>query len=270
LTWRRQDRPKRLAGSTFQTWTPAYSHDGQRIAFASTRSGPEEIWVADAEGAHPVQLTRIGAGKTTNPRWSPDDQALVFNSYTPRSKLYTVQVNDGSVNLLTDDSADAVEPSWSRDGKWIYFGSSKTGRLEVYRIPSGGGPPVQITRNGGLHAEESQDGKWLYYSKNADRPSSIWRVPRDGGEETLVIDGLSYSLNFMPAEKGIYFVSGARDPERRAAVEFYNHSTNVREVLTVLQKPSSYGLALSPDGRSLIHPLMDHVSSNLMLIEQYR
>src|SRR5207248_3354074 len=131
---------------------------------------------------------RMNSGHTTNPRWSPDDQSLVFNSFNPRSDLYAINVNDGSVKRLTDDPADEVEPSWSQDGKWIYCGSSRTARVEVYRIPARGGALVQITRNGGLHAEESADGKWLYYSKNAEIPTSVWRVPRDGGEETLAID----------------------------------------------------------------------------------
>ena len=204
------DAPQRLAASTYQTWTPAYSHDGRRIAFASTRSGLEEVWVADADGAHPVQLTRMGSGHTANPRWSPGDRTILFNSWTPRSNLYTVEVNDGSVKRITEDPVDNVEPSWSRDGKWMYFGSNKTGRLQVYRTPVGGGDAVQITISGGLHAEESVDQRWIYYSKNPGAPSSIWRVPRDGGEETLVIDGLSYSTNFIPSEKGIYFISGER------------------------------------------------------------
>ena len=268
----REDRPKRLAASTYQTWTPAYSHDGRRIAFASTRSGMEEVWVADADGAHPIQLTRMGSGRTANPQWSLNDRTILFNSWAPRSNLYTVEVNDGSVKRITEDPIGNVEPSWSRDGKWIYFGNgwpnaSKTG--QVFRSPAGGGSIVQITRDGGLHAEESVDQKWVYYSKNAESPTSIWKVPRDGGEETLVIDGLSYSTNFMPAEKGIYFISGKLGSDGRAAIEFYDFSTSRRKVLAAIDKPT-WGIALSPDGRSLLHGLVDHVSSNLILVENFR
>ena len=149
---------QRLAPSTYQNWTPAYSHDGKRIAFASTRSGLEEIWVSGADGSHPVQVTRMGSGHTANPRWSPDDNSLIFNSWTPRSELYSIDLSDGSVKRLTSDPADEVEPSWSRDGKWLYCGSNRIGRLEIYRVSANGGSLVQITRNGGLHAEESLAG----------------------------------------------------------------------------------------------------------------
>jgi len=119
--------PERLAASTYQTWTPAYSHDGRRIAFATTRSGLEEVWIADSDGAHPIQLTRMGSGHTANPRWSLDDRAILFNSWSPRSDLYTVAVSDGTVKRLTDQKlSNSVEPSWSRDGKWIYFGDDRT------------------------------------------------------------------------------------------------------------------------------------------------
>jgi Tol biopolymer transport system component/DNA-binding winged helix-turn-helix (wHTH) protein len=264
------DRPQRLAASTYQTWTPAYSHDGRRIAFASTRSGLEEVWIADADGAHPIQLTRMDSGHTANPRWSLDDRTILFNCWNPRSDLYTIAMNDGSLKRITEDPVGNVEPSWSRDGKWIYFGNNKTGRLEVYRIPVGGGAVVQVTRKGGLHAEESVDQKWVFYSKNAEAPSSIWRVPRDGGEETLVIDGLSYSTNFVPVEKGIYFISGERGFDRSGALEFYEFSTSRRTLVVALDRPFTFGLALSPDQRSLLHGLVDHVSSNLMLVENLR
>ena len=171
---------------------------------------------------------------------------------------------------ITDDPGNQLEPSWSRDGKWIYCGSSRTGRLEIHRVPAGGGRLEQITRNGGLHAEESFDGKWLYYSKDAYSPTSIWKVPRDGGEESRVIEGVSYSLNFVPVEKGIYFTSGTLGQDGRSAIEFYEFATGRPKALATMDKSLSWGLALSPDGRFLLQPLADRASSNLMLVENFR
>jgi Tol biopolymer transport system component/DNA-binding winged helix-turn-helix (wHTH) protein len=260
--------PERLAASRYQNWTAAWSHDGLRIAFASTRSGIEEIWVADADGSRPMQITRMGSGHTANPRWSRDDRVILFNSWKPRSNLYTVDVTDGSVKRLTQDDADDVEASWSRNGKWIYCGSNRSGRLEIYRLPASGGAPVPITRNGGLHAEESADG-WLYFSKDADSPTAIWKIRWDGGEEMPVVDGLSYSTNFALSDKGIYFVSG-RIARNSNAIEFYDFATSKRKVLARLEKAISWGIALSPDQRSLVYSLTDRAASNLMLVENFR
>ncbi len=85
-----------------------------------------------------------------------------------------------------------------------------------------------------------------------------------------MIDGLSYSTNFIPVKKGIYFISGERRSNARTALEFYEFSTSRRKVLTAIEKPFTFGLALSPDGRSLLHGLFDRLSSNLILVENFR
>jgi len=48
-----------------------YSPDGQRITFVSTRSGTEEIWLSNADGSQPRQLTFMGGAQTATPHWSP-------------------------------------------------------------------------------------------------------------------------------------------------------------------------------------------------------
>ena len=64
-----------------------------------------------------------------------------------------------------------------------------------------------------------------------------------------MIDGLSYSMNFVTSEKGIYFISGERGFDGRAAIEFYDFSTCKRKVLAAIEK--SFSLA------SRCHPTAD-------------
>ena len=72
--------PKRLISSTLSDNSPNYSQDGERIAFASLRSGSWEIWVCEADGSNPVQLTHFGRGVTGTPRWSPDGREVAFDA----------------------------------------------------------------------------------------------------------------------------------------------------------------------------------------------
>ena len=69
-----------LGGSTFDEETPDYSPDGMRLAFASTRSGTEEIWISNADGSSPRQMTFMGGATCANPQWSPDGQTILFNA----------------------------------------------------------------------------------------------------------------------------------------------------------------------------------------------
>jgi Tol biopolymer transport system component len=120
--------------------------------------------MAHADGSAPVQLTFLGgSSKSQVVARRPD---VLFNaSKEGSSDLYLITPATGSVRLLTQDSADEIEPRWSRDGHWIYFGSNRTGRYEIYKMSASGGPAVQVIKDGGRVAQESQDGAWVYYSK---------------------------------------------------------------------------------------------------------
>ena len=263
--------PVALAGfsSTFDEHTPHYSPDGKRLAFASTRSGSEEIWIANKDGSNPLQVTSTGGPQCSNPQWSPDGQTVLFNSRRAGSAdLYLLQPDTGTLVQVTRDSGDETEARWSRDGRWIYFGSNRTGRDEVWRMPAAGGAPVQITRHGGIAAVESGDG-FLYYAKSADSPTSIWRVPVDGGAEVPVADGLSYSLNFVVSERGLYFVALTDTPDR-PSLDFLDLKSRQRSTLVRLDKRFWFGMTLSPDERSLVFPLVDSAGSNLMLVDKFR
>ena len=180
-----QDRtaPAPIAASTLDEQTPDYSPDGKRLAFASTRSGVEEIWLANADGSNPMQITSMGGPQCSNPRWSPDGRTILFNSRRDGSAdLYLLAPDTGELHRITHHPAEEFEPRWSRDGKTIYFGSNRTGRSEVWKMPTAGGEPVQITKQGGSTATESPDARYLYYSKYDASPAAIWRVPVNGGQ----------------------------------------------------------------------------------------
>jgi Tol biopolymer transport system component/DNA-binding winged helix-turn-helix (wHTH) protein len=259
--------PKRLIASTFSDHAPDYSPDGERLAFASTRSGSEEIWIAEADGSRPSQLTNRHGPQTSNPRWSADGKKILFNSWNRmQSDLWLVTVRDGQVQLLTSDPGNDVEPRWSRDGKWIYFSSDKSGRYEIYRMPANGGTAVRMTRDGGINATESADGLLLYYAKTPHSPTAIWRLPVAGGKEEKVIDGLSYSLNFAVADKGIYFIS-VGDRETKTALEFFDFNTAKQKRLRGLDEPWFYGMAMSPQQDVICYSIVDHTGSNLMLVD---
>jgi Tol biopolymer transport system component len=102
---------------------PQFSPDGSRIAFTSSRNGQVEIWVCDSDGSNPVQLTELNRNSEGGtPRWSPDGRYLAFDSTKAgRSDIYVVPAQGGPVRRITPEASHEDMPSWSRDGKWIYF-----------------------------------------------------------------------------------------------------------------------------------------------------
>ena len=150
----------------------------------SNRSGNWEIWVCDSDGSNPVQLTSFRGASVIFPRWSPDGGHIAFASDAEGDgefHIWVTSANGGKPRRMTTDPANDGNPSWSRDGQWIYFDSHRTGEQQVWKIPDGGGDAIQVTRDGGFAALESPDGKFIYYTKDLEGRAFggfPWRVVR--------------------------------------------------------------------------------------------
>ncbi len=164
---------------------------------------------------------------------------------------------------LTTNPAHDDTPSWSRDGKWIYFSSDRSDDSQVWKMPAVGGETTQVTRQGGSLAFESFDGQWLYYGK----ANGLWRMPRNGGEETRVLESVDNWV-FVIAKEGIYFVPKP-DPLGRHAIQFFDFETKKIRSIASIETPAS-DLSLSPDGRWILYPQNDQQGSDLMLVENFR
>jgi hypothetical protein len=133
----------------------------------------------------------------------------------------------------------------SRDGRTMdvqFIRIYRTGRFEVWKMPASGGAPLRITRYGGLTASELLDGRFLYYAKHDGSPTSIWRVPVGGREEKMIVDGLSYALNFVVSEPGLCFLALGNAPYK-ASIDFFEYATGKRTTLLKLEKQHWYGMA---------------------------
>ncbi len=262
--------PTRLISSTRQDYGPQYSPDSKKIAFSSGRSGNNEIWVCDADGLNPVQLTSFAGPDVGSPRWSPDGGQIAFDSIAEGHRdIFVVSAEGGKRRRLTEDDSEDVRPSWSLDGRWIYFGSNRTGDWQVWKKPAEGGQAVQVTRQGGREAFESFDRKFVYYTKGFGIPG-IWRVPTTGGEEMSVLEEPLQGF-WALVKNGIYFVNPKATPHR--TIEFFSfdtgHATQVATIEKELQLvyPS---LAVSPDGKSLLYVQVDSFESDIVLVENFR
>jgi serine/threonine protein kinase len=268
--WRYQPGgiPTPFLKSSMPDYGAEFSPDGTRIAFSSGRSGDlVEIWTVDADGSRPLRLTsEVGRGQGT-PRWSPDGRLIVFDSLNQNglSLIYVIDANGGRPRRVSSGTSNDRLPSWSRDGKWIYFSSNQTGRDEIRRVPMGEGQAQQITQNGGYRGIESTDGRTLFYTKLGS--PGLFAKLLDGGPERRVLDHIY--AGFAPVEDGIYYV-GERGPDRQYPIQFYEFSTGVSRLLTKIEGPLEAGLSVSPDRRTFLFSKSAASGADLMLIENFR
>src|SRR5262249_40849754 len=159
-------------------------------------------------------------------------------------------VTGGLPRPLAENNSDNLVPNWSRDGKWVYFASNRTGIWQGWKTPAQGGAPLQITKHGGFAAWPPSDGKILFYSKFTLPEPEVWRVPVDGGLETRIPQVHPDDwANWAPVEKGIYFV--AKDMNEQPNVMFFDFATSRVSRLVTLDK-LPFWLSASPNGNSVL------------------
>ncbi|MDQ3652164.1 MAG: protein kinase [Acidobacteriota bacterium] len=260
----------KFISSTREDISPQYSSDGKRIVFASDRSGSREIWMCDREGANLVQLTFFSGPEVGTPRWSPDSRSVVFDRTIDGHKdIYVLSPEGGSPRRLTTETSNEVRPSWSRDGRWIYFGSNRSGEWQVWKMPADGGQGVQVTTQGGREAFESADSRFVYYTNDRNLPG-LWRIPVEGGEAVRVHNEASMGL-WAVMERGVYLLNSKANA--RPALEYFDFQTGRTTQLATLDKELDVrvpGLAISPDGQSILYVQIDQHESDILLAENFR
>ncbi len=271
--------PSKLIASTRMDNSPAYSSDGKRIAFYSDRSGSGEIWACDSDGSNAVQLTQLtslgGLGGVTpdsperiRAEWSPDGRSIAFGLL---GEAFAVNVNGGVARRIIEAPGTQPWPSWSRDGRWIYFRSHRSGPSEIWKMPAGGGDAIQVTSHTGDLPEESPDGKFLYYMKGDHFPErcSVWRMPTEGGTETRVLDSTICDGPFALAEPGIYFLAKTVKKDQ-IDLCFLLFATGKTRKIRTFEHTWLGVIAASPDGRTVLYTQADQEGSDLMLVENFR
>lgn len=194
---------------------PAVSPDGRYVAFSSDAAGTAGIWVADASGGEPLQLTdRPGTGETPswdiNPVWLPDGRSLLFSSdRSGRRGIWRIPALGGSPSLVVEDADD---PAVSRDGSTLAFtreGPSGQKRIWIGPLESPMSARALTTDTDGLwdHSDPtfSPDGKRICYSDFRD----LWTVDLARGRPCrLTSDGAFDSEPVYSADgSAVYFAS---------------------------------------------------------------
>jgi Tol biopolymer transport system component len=174
---------KRLTSGPAYDVQPRFSPDGRWIAFASDRSGIENLWICDLEGKNARAISTEKDVTVSAPAWSPDgDYLLGRKRLTDTSSLATVElwmwhVRGGQGVQVTkkDEQPDAADAVFSKDGRFLYYSARDVrfrydrnvneGIWQIKRLDRRTGQALPVTGEfgGGATPSLSPDGKTLAF-----------------------------------------------------------------------------------------------------------
>jgi dipeptidyl aminopeptidase/acylaminoacyl peptidase len=227
--------------------------------------------MSNADGTNPTQLTDFGGAFVGNPRWGPDGNRVAFFANTDgQAGVYVMDVPGGAperVRALNGDENTSNDwvTSWSRDGRWLYFASDRSGTWQLWKMHPDGSDLTQVTENGGFAATESVSGDSLFYTKHEAR--GLWMRPTDGGPEQRVLDDLATPDwgNWAVTAEGLYFIRRTDDGPQ---VAFRRFGADDTETIASISSIASPSLEVSPDGQRILYARIERVNSDLVAAEQ--
>jgi imidazolonepropionase-like amidohydrolase/Tol biopolymer transport system component len=241
--------PKRITEGLAWDVHPRFSPDGTRIAFTSDRGGGDNIWVMNADGSDPRQVTKEDFRLLNQPAWSPDGRFIAAKKHftTGRSlgtgEIWLYHVSGGGGVQVVERANEALqkelgEPVFAPDGTAIYYTRNTTGgnifeyaqdsnagifAIERHDLATGEVTTAVDGYGGAVRPAPSPDGKEIAFVRRDKDQSQLWvKDLASGGErmiygkldldvqETWAVTGVYPNIDWLPDSSGIVFWAGGK------------------------------------------------------------
>ncbi|GAA0640437.1 amidohydrolase family protein [Brevundimonas lenta] len=220
---------------------PKWSPDGRHIAFTSDRGGGDNIWVMDADGSNPTQVSKETFRLLNQPEWTPDGEFIIARKHFTSGRslgageLWMYHRAGGGGVQMTErrtQQKDTGEPAVSPDGRYVYFSDdatpggvfeySKDPNTEIYVIrrldrETGQIEPYITGPGGSIRPTPSPDGRSLAFIRRVRYQSVLYVMDIESGRETPVFSSLDRDMQETWAIHGLY-PSISWTPDNRSIV----------------------------------------------------
>ncbi|HUQ95223.1 MAG TPA: amidohydrolase family protein [Bryobacteraceae bacterium] len=239
-----------LGGMAFES-QPRFSPDGKHVAFISDREGSDNLWIAEADGSKPRQLTRDNQGSYLSPSWTPDGEYVLVSRRVP-----------------SPGAAASLHEIWMyniRGGAGVQVTRSRTQPAPAG--PPAPGAPPSMRRDLGVVA--SRDGRFFYYARrmgdfsyNMNLPA--WQIVRrdrtTGDEDTVTYEsGSAFRPLLSPDGKSLAYIT-RRETDTVLRLRDLNTGED-RTIKRAIQRDDQEsraaqdvypGYAFTPDGSGIV------------------
>jgi Tol biopolymer transport system component/DNA-binding winged helix-turn-helix (wHTH) protein len=242
------------------------------LTVALSRRGANRASAPAAGGAQLRQLS-TGLVSAVKPSFSRDGKVLLFASdagdFPGTLDLYVMPAEGGNAWRITDRAnASGDLPVFTTDGTSVVFSRFRSGeggdrRPDLWIVPSFGGAPALFMPEAS-GAGFSPDGKDVAYTRHLRGRRPLWtgRVAEREGHRELSESG--FSPRFSPDGRWIAYTTS--DPEGGAGQLFLASSTGSERIQLTDRPEQMYGLAWTPDGRSLLYAVQREGSFHLLRV----
>ncbi len=240
---------------------PNWSRDGTKLAFIDHM----ELEIVSVQTGEFRRFALLGSSGTRyDPSWSPSERFMAFvaaqNRTATVTELWLLRLKDGEAIPLTDGQSKDWSPSWSINGRSLYYVSNRGGAMDLWQLPIGSdgtltGEPVPLTVGIGMRrATLSDDGSRVAYS-DGGQIANLWRVlilkEREAtwtDAEQLTFDQPMITIVKVSADRRLAFNSGrAGNPD----LWILSTGGGPMQQLTTDAKPE-WSPSWSPDGTEIV------------------
>ncbi len=174
------------------------SPDGTQLVISDqTKDGKSRIYLVPIGGGTPREVTPLAPSYWHG--WSPDGLTLAYCAQRDgKYGIFTIPTAGGPERRLTITDTLDDGPDYTADGKWIYFNSDRSGRMQIWRMQPDGTGVEQVTNDAfnNWFPHPSPNGRWLVFlsyagdvkGHPADKDVTLRLMPLAGGETRVLVE----------------------------------------------------------------------------------